>query len=143
MQEINAPLLTETMTWINTNPSHHNQSSWHCGTSHCFFGVAEMLGTKLSPFECFVGADKTFENAKKLLNLTDAQASYISKGSLSRGQLNEIVKTWTIPDFISSDKIAIALSPFPLSIDLITELAHDSDEDVRRAIANNQKQLIS
>jgi hypothetical protein len=140
MKEINASLLTETMNWINTNPSHHDQSSWHCEASHCFFGVAEMIGLKLSPFECFTGAANTFENAKKLLNLTDAQALYISKVSLSREQLNEIVKTWTIPDFISSDKIAIALSPFPLSIDLITELVHDSHFAVRSAIAKNQKE---
>lgn len=38
-----------TLDWIKANPGHWDQMYWHCGTSHCFAGVAEMLGAGLDP----------------------------------------------------------------------------------------------
>lgn len=38
-----------TLDWIKANPQHWNQRYWHCGTSHCFAGTAEMLGAGLDP----------------------------------------------------------------------------------------------
>jgi hypothetical protein len=34
---------------ILDNPKHWNQGSWHCGTSHCWAGFAEMRRIELDP----------------------------------------------------------------------------------------------
>lgn len=39
IQDVNIDLLKQTMDAVNSNPLHHNQSEWHCNTSHCFFWV--------------------------------------------------------------------------------------------------------
>jgi hypothetical protein len=43
--------LEATLAAIEANPGHWDQSTWHCGTSHCFAGFAEMLRLGLSPTE--------------------------------------------------------------------------------------------
>jgi hypothetical protein len=52
---VNSKLLLDTIDWIEQNPTHWNQGSWHCGTTHCFKGVAEMLEAELCPAEEFLG----------------------------------------------------------------------------------------
>jgi hypothetical protein len=43
--------LEATLAAIESHPDHWDQSSWHCGTSHCFAGFAEMLRLGRSPVE--------------------------------------------------------------------------------------------
>ena len=33
---------------IEENPQHWDQRNWHCGTSHCFAGFAQLLGRRMS-----------------------------------------------------------------------------------------------
>jgi hypothetical protein len=35
--------LRRTLEAVEQNPQHWDQRSWHCGTSHCFGGFAEMI----------------------------------------------------------------------------------------------------
>lgn len=39
------------LRWIEAHPEHWNQEAWHCGTSHCYAGVAEMMRLNLDPRE--------------------------------------------------------------------------------------------
>ena len=41
--------LEATLAAIEANPQHWEQAEWHCGTSHCFGGFAEMLRLGKSP----------------------------------------------------------------------------------------------
>jgi hypothetical protein len=34
---------------VEKNPDHWYQGEWHCGTSHCFAGFAELQALKLTP----------------------------------------------------------------------------------------------
>lgn len=43
--------LRKVLDWIKDNPEHWDQKRWHCGTSHCFIGVADMFLLGLSPKE--------------------------------------------------------------------------------------------
>lgn len=45
---VNVELLQKTLDAIKANPQHWNQQFWHCGTSHCFAGFAELLANNLS-----------------------------------------------------------------------------------------------
>jgi hypothetical protein len=40
---INTELLQLTLKTIKENPEHWDQTRWHCGTSHCFAGFAELI----------------------------------------------------------------------------------------------------
>lgn len=40
---VNVGLLQKTLNAIKANPQHWNQVVWHCGTSHCFAGFAELI----------------------------------------------------------------------------------------------------
>lgn len=40
---VNVELLQKTLDTIKANPQHWNQVVWHCGTSHCFAGFAELI----------------------------------------------------------------------------------------------------
>lgn len=41
----------QVLQWIEAHPEHWNQEVWHCGTSHCFAGIAEMMRMELDPSE--------------------------------------------------------------------------------------------
>lgn len=44
---INKELLQLTLNMIKANPEHWDQGKWHCGTTHCFAGVAYLLNMDL------------------------------------------------------------------------------------------------
>ncbi len=78
---INVELLQKTLDTIKANPQHWNQRYWHCGTSHCFAGFAELIANNL-PIEINneqVGAFKldrklqlgTGEYAEELLGISN------------------------------------------------------------------------
>jgi hypothetical protein len=134
---INVELINQTKDWMNAHPEHHDQMLWHCGTSHCFFGIAEMLSKGKSPSECFLGnSDNTYEFSKSALGLTEAQACYLCSKQRTIDEINEAVEAWTNPNFMSSNKVILALSPY-LTPEDIDRLSQDRDEDIRRAIARS------
>lgn len=45
---VNVELLQKTLDTIKANPQHWDQKNWHCGTSHCFAGFAELIANNLS-----------------------------------------------------------------------------------------------
>ena len=53
------PNLLATLEWIESHPLHWDQSTWHCGTSHCFAGVGQMLMRSLDPEKEFPEATAT------------------------------------------------------------------------------------
>lgn len=71
---------------IEANPEHWNQNHWHCGTSHCFAGFAELqkFGLKSSLSEDEVrgilvhrALFSTFLTAQYYLGLDSDQASWL------------------------------------------------------------------
>lgn len=42
-KEINWPMFERALEAIKANPGHWEQSTWHCGTSHCFAGFCHIL----------------------------------------------------------------------------------------------------
>lgn len=39
----------QVLQWIEAHPENWNQEAWHCGTTHCFAGVAEMMRMRIDP----------------------------------------------------------------------------------------------
>lgn len=39
----NKERLYQVLDAIKANPNHWNQEDWHCGTSHCFAGFAQLI----------------------------------------------------------------------------------------------------
>jgi len=86
---INVELLKKTLEAIKANPDHWEQETWHCGTSHCFAGFAELLslGLPIDSEECDLRDSpsvynevkwqwNTRDNAMKALGLNDSFDSY-------------------------------------------------------------------
>lgn len=112
MSKINVELMRKTRDWMNAHPEYHDQTTWHCGTSHCFFGIAEILHLRQNPSEVFHGDDKkTYEFARKALGLTIWQADYLSCVSRTIDEINKAVDAWTDPKPLSTNKEIFALSP--------------------------------
>jgi hypothetical protein len=44
---VNKELLLKTLETIKANPKHWDQQSWHCNTSHCFAGFAQLIDRQL------------------------------------------------------------------------------------------------
>lgn len=96
---VNVELLQKTLDAIKANPQHWEQSVWHCGTSHCFAGFAELIDRGLPidthedilrdepEFFCPYDSDwNTSSHATELLGLEDDDATELfwSCNSLSR-----------------------------------------------------------
>jgi len=82
---VNVKLLNDTLNAIKANPDHWEQSKWHCGTSHCLAGFAELLSLglpvdsneddlrdNLSVYNENKSRWSTRENAIKALGLNDS-----------------------------------------------------------------------
>lgn len=84
---------------IKSNPKHWNQENWHCGTSHCFAGFAELeklklpLKTSEEIMEKWFPVSDTFKVAKEYLQLTDRQAELLFHSNNSLNELDFIVKS--------------------------------------------------
>lgn len=101
---INKELLQLTLDTIKANPQHWAQTHWHCGTTHCFAGFAELLGMGLS-LDTKIGelqsndsiywwegeVWKTCTNAQEFLGLSDNQASALFDSNNTLGDLEDIV----------------------------------------------------
>ena len=102
----NAVHLQATLDAVLANPKHWRQGSWHCGTSHCFAGFAEMIRLAENPTEqCSEAhycpsdaidgmqraalADR--EETQKWLDLTDEEWGRVVDGGNSLEDLKRIV----------------------------------------------------
>ena len=98
---VNVELLQKTLNAIKANPQHWNQKTWHCGTSHCFAGFAELIAnnipietsaedliairyTKLLPYG-------TGSYAEKLLGISDEDGDVLFHGYNTLEQLERMV----------------------------------------------------
>jgi hypothetical protein len=87
----NAIHLQATLDAVLAHPEHWRQDSWHCGTSHCFAGFAEMIRLAENPTEkcseaCYCQPDRdglqraalaNLEATQKWLGLTDEEWSRV------------------------------------------------------------------
>jgi hypothetical protein len=46
-KELRNKRLLKTLEMVKANPDHWDQKHWHCGTSHCFAGFANLLQFEL------------------------------------------------------------------------------------------------
>lgn len=97
-ERVNWDLFGRVVEAIEARPGQHNQGSYHCGTSHCFAGWAELLSMQekgVLPVpaaeyhvlnwrafwhlqqQCGLDAASTHKNAQKILGLSDGQADYL------------------------------------------------------------------
>lgn len=70
---VNVELLQKTLDTIEQLPQHWNQSFWHCGTSHCFGGFAELIANNI-PIETSHDEIERLRIARKLGVRTSIEA---------------------------------------------------------------------
>lgn len=98
---VNVELLQKTLDAIKANPKHWNQKSWHCGTSHCFAGFAELIANGLPVKTSFDEIKKlkttrklamsTFIEAERLLGISDEDSDVLFYGYNTLPQLERMV----------------------------------------------------
>lgn len=98
---VNVELLQKTLDTIKANPQHWNQKVWHCGTSHCFAGFAELIANNLSVETGYeqIRALKlnskleshTGRYAEKLLGISDEDGDVLFYGYNTLSQLESMV----------------------------------------------------
>ncbi len=85
----NAENLRAVLAQIEAHPETWKQSEWHCGTSHCFFGWAQVMAGKPA-MESTVRRD-----ARQFLGLDSAEAYELSSGHNSLADIQKLVATYT------------------------------------------------
>lgn len=98
---VNVELLQKTLDTIKANPQHWSQGTWHCGTSHCFAGFAELIANDIS---IETSADKlqdiksarllpysTGAYAESLLGISDDDGDILFYGYNTLEQLERMV----------------------------------------------------
>ena len=101
---VNVELLQKTLDTIKANPDHWRQSTWHCGTSHCFAGFAELIAKGLpidihedelrSREDFFSPYDSdwnTSAHATELLDISDDDAELLFAGYNTLADLERLV----------------------------------------------------
>jgi hypothetical protein len=84
--EFNLKLHNEIIETIEANPSCWKQNSWHCGTSHCYGGWAQIKSGKPAN-------DGTVRrDARMALGLTLTEANYAFNGSNSLETIKNLPK---------------------------------------------------
>ena len=122
------------------DPQSWNQFDWHCGSSHCFAGHAEILATGKQ-------TGSTREVAKEFLGLNDVQADYLFHEERSLEDFESILMH---PLFIEDIDALKNLSKHEDSLalcwiagnpncpaDLLEVLSEDEDPDVRYEAVKN------
>jgi len=106
---VNVELLQKTLETIKANPDHWKQQQWHCGTSHCFAGFAELLyfGLPVNSYDRNLRKDNriyspqddsiesywiTCDNATKALDLQEDDAMQLFDGGNTLEMLESMVK---------------------------------------------------
>lgn len=101
---VNVELLQKTLDTIKANPQHWDQSKWHCGTSHCFAGFAELIAKNIpiETDESILIRDERFydpkfndwstsEHATELLGISDNDAETLFASYRTLEDLEEMV----------------------------------------------------
>ena len=70
---------------IESNLACWNQSQWHCGTSHCFFGWAQILSGEPA------NDARVIRDARIYLNVSRATASYLSNADRTLLELKKFL----------------------------------------------------
>lgn len=73
---------------IKKNPKCWDQAEWHCGTSHCIAGHAQIEAGKYkqgTPFD----SDVVRKDAKKYLDINERQAFYLFGASRRLEQIEQ------------------------------------------------------
>ena len=98
---VNVELLQKTLDTIKANPRHWDQSYWHCGSSHCFAGFAELIANDI-PIETHeedllnmrynkkLGVSTPIE-AERLLGISDEDGDVLFFGYNTLEQLERMV----------------------------------------------------
>lgn len=68
----NAELAYKILDHIRENPKEWDQSTWHCGTTHCFAGFAELFTT--GEIDDETDGARTWNIATEALGITDEDA---------------------------------------------------------------------
>lgn len=117
--------LEATLAAIEANPDHWNQTAWHCGTSHCFAGFAEMLRLQMNPTDempkghgCLVDSLAT----RDWLELTRSQWEWACSPMNTLDELRRVVKEG-VPDEPDDDY------DYDDDYDLYDDYDDDLDED--------------
>lgn len=89
---------------IERNPKHWDQTDWHCGTSHCFAGVAELqqfnLSIKTSARKFYSRRARedptqyTTEVAQHWLGLEDEQAAWLFSSHRTLDDFRRVRQVW-------------------------------------------------
>ena len=121
---VNVELLERTLATIKANPEHWYQKNWHCNSSHCFAGFAELLSFGLpiylnvaalkedkrlyEPVNCRVGFNWfTKGNATEALGLTEEDATLLFAGGNLLEDLesvvNLLIKDGSLVNYVYAD----------------------------------------
>jgi hypothetical protein len=85
LPEIKKENLLAVMAHIEANPACHKQDTWHCGTSHCFGGWAQIMGGNKAN-------DATVRrDARIFLGITEHEANKLFAASNTRPELRAMV----------------------------------------------------
>ncbi len=91
--EIQKDNLHAVMAQIEEHPEMWDQSSWHCGTSHCFGGWAQVLsGAQIT-------SDNVRHDARRWLGLTCREADLLFRGGNTLEKLREYVDALVSDDY--------------------------------------------
>ena len=91
--EIQVENLKAVLHQIETHPETWKQSSWHCGTSHCFAGWAQIMAGKPA-------LDSTVRvDARKWLGLTAYEMNDISDSWNDIDRIRALVADYISPDY--------------------------------------------
>jgi hypothetical protein len=99
---VNIELLQKTLGAIKDNPQHWNQKYWHCRTSHCFAGFAELIAHNIPINTSAHQIDELRSNnklimgstpfvAEKLLGISDEDGCVLFHGYNTLEQLERMV----------------------------------------------------
>ena len=72
---MNLENFNKVLAQIEANPSCWNQEDWHCGSSHCFGGWAQILSGKEANLETVRG------DAREYLNISAVDANWLFRGT--------------------------------------------------------------
>lgn len=85
--------LNKVLKAIKENPEYHDQSMWHCGTSHCFAGTAQLIARGF-PITTYVGEDYDNKKIRRLCSIAKIRALNGDEGGLSYYFASDDAQRW-------------------------------------------------
>ena len=94
--KLNHKLLKQTMNQIIEHPETWEQDTWHCGTTHCFAGWAELIhyygGQNLDPDDYYPNRGITSHRAREALGIGKVVADELFHSDNNLHDLHAMVK---------------------------------------------------